>query len=64
VRRHHAGFDRLDALGLAGALVIEQNVQAILWAIDAAGIVMASAEIGPLLSSSTTGHLQSVLSGK
>src|SRR6516165_1196051 len=31
------------ALGLAGAMVAEQNVQAILWAIDAAGIVMASA---------------------
>jgi hypothetical protein len=31
------------ALGLAGAMVAEQNVQAILWAIDAAGIVMACA---------------------
>jgi hypothetical protein len=31
------------ALGLAGAMVAQQNVQAILWAIDAAGIVMASA---------------------
>jgi hypothetical protein len=31
------------ALGLTGAMVAQQNVQAILWAIDAAGIVMASA---------------------
>jgi hypothetical protein len=31
------------ALGLAGAMVTQQNVQALLWAIDAAGIVMASA---------------------
>jgi hypothetical protein len=31
------------ALGLAGAMVAQQNIQAILWAIDAAGIVMASA---------------------
>src|SRR5579871_5468872 len=31
------------ALGMAGAMVTQQNVQAILWAIDAVGIVMASA---------------------
>jgi hypothetical protein len=31
------------ALGMAGAIVTQQNLQAILWAIDAAGIVTASA---------------------
>lgn len=31
------------ALGLAGAMVSQQNVQAMLWAIDGAGLVMASA---------------------
>ena len=30
------------ALGMAGAIVTQQNVQAILWAIDGAGLVMAS----------------------
>ena len=30
-------------LGLAGAMVTQQNVQAILWAIDGAGLVMAAA---------------------
>ena len=30
------------ALGMAGALAAQQNVQAILWAIDGAGLVMAS----------------------
>lgn len=30
------------ALGLAGAIVTQQNVQAILWAIDGAGLVMAA----------------------
>ena len=30
------------ALGMAGALATRQNVQAILWAIDGAGLVMAS----------------------
>jgi hypothetical protein len=34
------------ALGLAGAMVTQQNVQAILWAIDGAGLVMAT----PLLA--------------
>ena len=34
------------ALGLAGAMVTEQNLQAILWAIDGAGLVMAT----PLLA--------------
>jgi hypothetical protein len=33
-------------LGLAGAMVTQQNVQAILWAIDGAGLVMAT----PLLA--------------
>src|SRR5262245_63100134 len=31
------------ALGMAGAMVTQQNVQAILWAIDGAGLVMAAA---------------------
>jgi len=31
------------AFGLAGALVTQQNVQTILWAIDGAGLVMAAA---------------------
>ena len=31
------------ALGMAGAMVTQQNLQAILWAIDSAGIVAASA---------------------
>lgn len=31
------------ALGLAGAMVTQRNVQAILWAIDGAGLVMAAA---------------------
>ncbi len=31
------------AFGMAGALVTQQNVQAILWAIDGAGLVMAAA---------------------
>ena len=31
------------ALGLAGAMVTQQNVQAMLWAIDGAGLVMAGA---------------------
>jgi hypothetical protein len=31
------------ALGMAGAMVTQQNVQAILWAIDGAGLVMATA---------------------
>ena len=31
------------ALGLAGAMVTQQNVQAMLWAIDGAGLVMAAA---------------------
>jgi hypothetical protein len=31
------------AFGLAGAMVTQQNVQAILWAIDGAGLVMAAA---------------------
>ena len=30
-------------LGMAGAMVTQQNVQAILWAIDGAGLVMAAA---------------------
>jgi hypothetical protein len=34
------------ALGMAGAMVTQQNVQAILWAIDGAGLVMAA----PLLA--------------
>ena len=34
------------ALGMAGAMVLQQNVQAILWAIDGAGLVMAT----PLLA--------------
>jgi hypothetical protein len=34
------------ALGLTGAMVTQQNVQAILWAIDGAGLVMAT----PLLA--------------
>ena len=34
------------ALGMAGALATQQNVQAILWAIDGAGLVMAT----PLLA--------------
>ena len=34
------------ALGMAGAMVTQQNVQAILWAIDGAGLVMAT----PLLA--------------
>ena len=34
------------ALGMAGAIVTQQNVQAILWAIDGAGLVMAT----PLLA--------------
>ena len=33
-------------LGLVGAMVTQQNVQAILWAIDGAGLVMAT----PLLA--------------
>ena len=31
------------ALGLAGAMVTQQNVQAMLWAVDGAGLVMAAA---------------------
>jgi hypothetical protein len=31
------------ALGMAGAMVTQQNVQAMLWAIDGAGLVMATA---------------------
>src|SRR5512139_3681667 len=31
------------ALGMAGALVAQQNVQAILWAVDGSGLVMAAA---------------------
>ena len=31
------------ALGIAGAMVTQQNVQAILWAIDGSGLVMAAA---------------------
>jgi hypothetical protein len=31
------------ALGMAGALVVQQNVQAILWAVDGSGLVMAAA---------------------
>src|ERR1700682_6721343 len=31
------------ALGMAGAMITQQNVQAILWAIDGAGLVMATA---------------------
>jgi hypothetical protein len=31
------------ALGMAGAVVAQQNVQAILWAIDGSGLVMAAA---------------------
>lgn len=31
------------ALGMAGSLVTQQNLQAILWAIDGSGLVMASA---------------------
>ena len=31
------------ALGMAGAMVAQQNVQAILWAIDGSGLVMAAA---------------------
>ena len=31
------------ALGMAGAMVTQQNVQAILWAIDGSGLVMAAA---------------------
>ena len=31
------------ALGMAGAMVTQQNVQAMLWAIDGAGLVMAAA---------------------
>jgi hypothetical protein len=34
------------ALGMAGAMVTQQNVQAILWAVDGAGLVMAT----PLLA--------------
>jgi hypothetical protein len=34
------------ALGMAGAMVTQQNVQAILWAIDGAGLVMATALLG------------------
>jgi hypothetical protein len=30
------------ALGMAGAIVTQQNVQAILWAIDGSGLVMAA----------------------
>ena len=30
------------ALGMAGAIVTQQNVQAILWAVDGAGLVMAA----------------------
>lgn len=37
------GFALGGALGMAGAMVTQQNLQAILWAIDAAGIVTASA---------------------
>ena len=36
-------------LGLVGAMVTQQNVQAILWAIDGAGLVMAT----PLLARNT-----------
>jgi hypothetical protein len=38
-----AGLALGGALGLAGALVVQQNLQAILWAIDGVGIVMATA---------------------
>jgi hypothetical protein len=38
-----AGLALGGALGLAGAMVTQQNVQAMLWAIDGAGLVMASA---------------------
>jgi len=31
------------ALGMAGAMVTQQNVQAMLWAVDGAGLVMAAA---------------------
>jgi len=31
------------ALGMAGAMVTQQNLQGILWAIDGAGLVMAAA---------------------
>ena len=31
------------ALGMAGAMITQQNVQAILWAIDGSGLVMAAA---------------------
>ena len=31
------------ALGMAGAMVTQQNVQAVLWAIDGSGLVMAAA---------------------
>ena len=31
------------ALGMAGAMVTQQDVQAILWAIDGSGLVMAAA---------------------
>jgi hypothetical protein len=41
-----AGLALGGALGLAGAMVTQQNVQAILWAIDGAGLVMAT----PLLA--------------
>jgi hypothetical protein len=32
-------------LGLAGAMITQQNIQAMLWAIDGAGLVMASAAL-------------------
>jgi len=38
-----AGLALGGALGMAGALVTQQNLQAILWAIDGAGLVMAAA---------------------
>src|SRR5215475_1278067 len=38
-----AGLALGGALGMAGAMVTQQNVQAILWAIDGSGLVMAAA---------------------
>jgi len=38
-----AGLALGGALGMAGALVTQQNLQATLWAIDGAGLVMAAA---------------------
>ena len=38
-----AGLALGGALGMAGAMVQQQNLQAILWAIDGAGLVMAAA---------------------